>query len=307
MLGVRTVSGTSTSTTTTTKQVVSSSPLLPPIDAPQPVTSQSDKSLSEPPSTVTPPPQTAAVAAAAAVESVAPPHAPPHVPAPTTQLLPSEPNLEKYPIPTHVPFFAPEKVNFPNPVFKSNVRTNIVASSHSTTTTSTTTNGTLNGRNSKDKTMLLYTLIDKLNSATSSSTTTTTNADTFRKLTRLFKEVPIRRRWDQGGIEENGSETWAGAQGDAGNFVETVQAILPQLDNNTVALECIRQLAVTQTGLFRYYERKLDDQGKSLESQLMEKLLDIRCNDNPTVRLRVVLFFVFFSCLPYAILTVFWV
>ncbi|EPB92703.1 hypothetical protein HMPREF1544_00432 [Mucor circinelloides 1006PhL] len=281
LLDGRTVSGTSTSTTT--KQVVSSSPLLPPIDAPQPVTSQSDKSLSEPPSTVTPPPQTAAVAA---VESVAPPHAPPHVPAPTTQLLPSEPNLEKYPMPTHVPFFAPEKVNFPNPVFKSNVRANIVASSHSTTTTSTTTNGTLNGRNSKDKTMLLYTLIDKLNSATSSSTTTTTtttNADTFRKLTRLFKEVPIRRRWDQGGIEESGSETWAGAQGDAGNFVETVQAILPQLDNNIVALECIRQLAVTQTGLFRYYERKLDDQGKSLESQLMEKLLDIRCNDNPTI------------------------
>lgn len=282
-MDVRTASGTSTSTTTT-KQVVSSSPLLPPIDAPQPVISQSEKSLSEPPSTVTPPLllQTASAAAESVAPSPAPPAstaAPPHVPAPTAQLLPSEPNLETYPIPTHVPFFAPEKVNFPNPVFRSNVRTNIVAASQSTTTTSTTTNGTSNGRNIKDKTTLLYTLIDKLNSATSTST----NADTFRKLTRLFKEVPIRRRWDQGGIEETGSETWAGALGDAGNFVETVKATLPHLDNNTVALECIRQLAVTQTGLFRYYERKLDDQGKSLESQLMEKLLDIRCNDNPTV------------------------
>ncbi|KAF1807513.1 clasp N terminal-domain-containing protein [Mucor lusitanicus] len=291
ILDGRTVSGTSTSTKTT-KQVVSSSPLLPPIDAPQPVTSQSEKSSSEPPppSTVTPLPQSGSeyVAPSPPAPTAAAPTSaaatPPHVPAPTTQLLPSEPNLETYPLPTHVPFFAPEKVNFPNPVFRSNVRANIVAASQSTTTTSTTTNGTSNARHLKDKTTLLYTLIDKLNSATLvPPATTTAHADTFRKLTRLFKEVPIRRRWDQGGIEETGSETWAGALGDAGNFVETVQAILPHLDNNIVALECIRQLAVTQTGLFRYYERKLDDQGKSLESQLMEKLLDIRCNDNPTI------------------------
>ena len=59
-------------------------------------------------------------------------------------------------------------------------------------------------------------------------------------------------------------------------------------------MECIRQLAVTQTGLFRYYERKLDERGKSLESQLMETLLDIRCNDNPTVS-----FFFFFFFFKY--------
>lgn len=181
----------------------------------------------------------------------------------------------------HVPFFAPEKVNFPNPVFKHNVRTNIAM----TTTASTTTNGTSPAaRNLKDKTILLYALIDKL------KTSSVDHQNTFRKLSRLFKDVPIRRRWDQGGIEENGSETWAGAQGDAGNFVETVQAILPHLVDNDKhilsALECVRQLAITQAGLFRFYERKVDDQGRTLESQLMEKLLLIRSNENPTVSLK---------------------
>lgn len=153
----------------------------------------------------------------------------------------------------------------------------MVTSNGSTTTAS-------NSRNLKDKTVLLYALIDKLKLSSSD------HHQTFRKLIRLCKEVPIRRRWDQGGIEENGSETWAGAQGDAGNFVELVQAIIYFLNHNddnekylNVCLECIRQLAVTQAGLFRFYERKVDDKGMTLESQLMEKLLLIRSNENPTV------------------------
>lgn len=183
------------------------------------------------------------------------------------------PNVEKYPIPVYVSFFAPEKVNYPNPVFQQNART--VSLNGSTTT---------NGRNLKDKTILLYALIDKLKQSSSD------HHNTFRKLIRLFKDVPIRRRWDQGGIEESGSETWAGSNGDAGNFVELVQSILYYLDNCdnderylTVALECIRQLAVTQVGLFRFYETKVDKKGMTLESQLMEKLLQIRSNENPTV------------------------
>lgn len=189
----------------------------------------------------------------------------------------STPNTDKYPVPAHVAFFAPEKVNFPNPVFKHNQRT-LTASQSSSTSTTTATN-----RNPKDKAVLLYSLIDKLKLKSSSD-----HQGTFRKLTRLVKEVPIRRRWDQGGIDESGSETWAGAQGDAGNFVETVQVILPLLSDTKlvlVALECLRQLAVTQAGLFRYYERKVDERGMTLESQLMEKLLEIRSNDSPTVRL----------------------
>ncbi|CEP12161.1 hypothetical protein [Parasitella parasitica] len=257
ILDVRTATGTSTSTTTTTtKQAVSSSPRLPLVEGmPNPAT-HSEKAI--PPTAAASTSTSTSTATAKAITAAA-------AAAQPAQLLPSEPDLEKYPLPRHVPFFAPEKVNFPNPIFRSNLRTNIVTSSQSSTTSS------LGNQNAY-----------KLNSPAPTSTTTT-NADTFRKLTRLFKEVPIRRRWDQGGIEESGSETWAGAQGDAGNFVEVVQAILPHLNNNTVALECIRQLAVTQTGLFRYFERKLDDQGRSLESQLMEKLLEIRCNDNPTI------------------------
>lgn len=187
----------------------------------------------------------------------------------------SIPNLEKYPVPIYVSFFAPEKVNYPSPVFKHNARTAV-------TTNGSTTTG---GRNLKDKTVLLYALIDKLKQPSPDY------HQTFRKLIRLFKEVPVRRRWDQGGIEENGSETWAGSNGDAGNFVELVQSILYFLQHDqserylTVTLECIRQLAVNQVGLFRFYERKVDVNGQTLESQLMEKLLQIRSNENPTVKL----------------------
>lgn len=191
-------------------------------------------------------------------------------------LTPSSPNPEKYPTPKFVPFFAPEKVNYPDPVFQNNERSIVVTSNGSSTTA--------NNRNLKDKTTLLYALIDKLKLSASDP------HQTFRKLIRLCKEVPIRRRWDQGGIEESGSETWAGAKGDAGNFVELVQAIIFFLDheqNNekylAVSLECIRQLAVTQAGLFRFYERKVNTKGMTLESQLMERLLLIRSNENPTI------------------------
>ncbi len=128
-------------------------------------------------------------------------------------------------------------------------------------------------------------LIDKLKS---SSIQPSDNVNTFRKLTGLLKEVPIRRRWDQGGSEENGNETWAGANGDGGNFVELVQSILLHLDTPTdkrtiSALECTRQLAMTQSGLFKFFERKSNDKGMTVESLLTEKLLELRSNENPTV------------------------
>ncbi|OBZ80341.1 hypothetical protein A0J61_11610, partial [Choanephora cucurbitarum] len=188
----------------------------------------------------------------------------------------SYPNPDKYPVPQFVPFYLPERVNFPHPVFKQNVRS-------LQSTLSTTTSQHAN-RNVKDKAVQLYGLIDKLKSPASSIE----HQNTFRKMTRLFKEVPIRRIWNQGGIEESGSETWAGAQNDAGNFVETIQAVLPFLDGDNeksslTAIECIRQLAVTQAGLFRFFERKVDEQGRTLESQLLEKLLKMRSSRNPTI------------------------
>ncbi|KAI7899135.1 uncharacterized protein BX663DRAFT_522413 [Cokeromyces recurvatus] len=108
-------------------------------------------------------------------------------------------------------------------------------------------------------------------------------------MNRIFREVPIRRRWDQGGAEEIGGETWAGdSRKDAGNFVETVQVILPYIGQERVtvlALECIRQLAVTQAGLFRFYERQVNEDGASLESRLLEKLLKVRISSNSTIRM----------------------
>ncbi|KAI8366943.1 clasp N terminal-domain-containing protein [Choanephora cucurbitarum] len=196
-------------------------------------------------------------------------------PTETTQSSPrlekSYPNPDKYPVPQSVPFYRPERVNFPHPVFKQNIRS--LQSTHQP------------ANRAKDKAVQLYGLIDKLKSPASS----VEHQNTFRKMTRLFKEVPIRRIWNQGGIEESGSETWAGAQNDAGNFVETVQAVLPFLDGDNeksslTAIECIRQLAVTQAGLFRFFERKVDDEeGRTLESQLLEKLLKMRSSRNPTI------------------------
>ncbi|KAI8996900.1 clasp N terminal-domain-containing protein [Pilobolus umbonatus] len=185
-----------------------------------------------------------------------------HVTPPTLvdepSILASVPNPVKYPLPLHVPFFCPEKVISFNPIFDQ-------------------PNRSQSARHVKDKTAVLYSLLDKLNQA---------DVSVYRKLIRLFKEVPIRRRWDQGGSEESGGGTWAGGNGDGSNFVETIQLLIFHLDKtkHTIPLlECIRQLAVTQPGLFRFYERKLDRKGRTLESQLMEKLLEIRSSDNPTV------------------------
>ncbi|KAI9477955.1 MAG: clasp N terminal-domain-containing protein [Benjaminiella poitrasii] len=178
----------------------------------------------------------------------------------------SEPNLERYPPPQHVPFFAPKKVTFWNRIFKENVR---------------------NETGAKDKTAFLYSLMDTIEQDP---------INVFRKMNRLFREVPIRRRWDQGGAEEVGSETWVGggrSMNDAGNFVELVQrAILPYLNGKmeeervtVLGLECLRQLAVTQAGLFRFYERQVDESGASLESKILEPLLEIRSSMNSTLRM----------------------
>ncbi|KAI9244500.1 clasp N terminal-domain-containing protein [Sporodiniella umbellata] len=191
-------------------------------------------------------------------------------PPPVAQLQISEPNLEKYPVPQYVPFFSPEKVNYPCAVFQSNIRSNAA---------------TVSVRSGKDKAGMLYALVDKLKSLSSN---TADNVNCFKKLTRLLKEVPIRRRWDQGGSEESGNETWSGGQGDGGNFVEVVQAILLYLNQpvgkHTVsALECTRQLAITQSGLFKVFERKSNEQGMTVESLLSEKLLELKSNQNNTI------------------------
>ncbi|RCI04236.1 suppressor of tub2 mutation [Rhizopus stolonifer] len=195
---------------------------------------------------------------------------PPTAAAAAAQLQISEPNQEKYPVPEHVPFFYPARVNYPCVVFQSNIRSNAA---------------TVSVRVGKDKTAILYTLIDKLKLL---STNTADNVSTFRKLTRLLKEVPIKRRWDQGGSEENGNETWAGGQGDGGNFVELVQGIMLHLNQPTSkstvsALECIRQLAITQSGLFKVFERKSNDKGMTVESMLTERLLELKANENHTI------------------------
>ncbi|KAI7883956.1 hypothetical protein K492DRAFT_205010 [Lichtheimia hyalospora FSU 10163] len=174
---------------------------------------------------------------------------------------------------THVPYFAPKQVDDPLPVFADNKRSeaNVAAA----------------GRGGKDKTATLYAMVDKLKSASADN-------GTFRKLVRLAREASIIQPWDQGGANEAYSEVWAGADNNGGNFVELMQGILIYLGagndhgcNKTVSmitvLDLIRQLLVTQVGLFKYYERKVDAQGMSLEARLTERLLVVRANDDPSV------------------------
>ncbi|CAO3698068.1 unnamed protein product [Rhizopus stolonifer] len=176
----------------------------------------------------------------------------------------SEPNPEKYPEPKCVPFFYPEKVTYPCAIFQSNTRSNTT------------------GVSVRNKTVLLYALIDKLKPLS------VDNVSTLSKLTRLLKEMPIRRRWDQGGSEEIGSETWAGGNGDGGNFVELVQSLLPYLDQpvnkwTLAALDCTCHLAAAQSGLLKFFERKSNDRGMTLESQLIERLLELKSHPHPSV------------------------
>ncbi|KAI8136876.1 clasp N terminal-domain-containing protein [Fennellomyces sp. T-0311] len=171
---------------------------------------------------------------------------------------------------SNVPYFAPKEVNDPLAVFKENKRTD------------TTMPTMINGRGGRDKTATIYALVDKLKSNSADNAA-------FRKLARIAREASIIQPWDQGGSNEASSELWAGANQDGGNFVELIQGVLLYLDlsNNSVSisvvLELVRQLAVTQTGLFKYYERKVDDQGMSLEARLIERLLLVRADNDPTV------------------------
>lgn len=187
----------------------------------------------------------------------------------------------------HVPYFAPKTIDQSKvlKVFEKNER-------------SETKGG------NKDKTSLLYQYMDKLKQLpTSSSSLTSYYATTFRKLMKLSKDTPIQKKWDQGGNEEEpGNEVWASANKDGGNFVELIQILLDhfltinhqQNDNNNndddqigillLALDLVKQLALTQTGLLRYYEMKLDTLGRCLESRLIENLLEKRSHPDPMVR-----------------------
>ena len=176
---------------------------------------------------------------------------------------------------SHVPFFAPEEVVTPLKVFEKNLRTDISAQQQMS-----------NGRGGRDKTATIYSSVDKLKSMTADSAV-------FRKLARISREASIIQPWDQGGANEASSELWAGADQDGGNFVEVIQGVLVYLDpiNNDngklvsmpAVLELVRQLAVTQTGLFKHYERKVDQHGMTLEARLIECLLAVRASNDATV------------------------
>ncbi|KAI9498131.1 clasp N terminal-domain-containing protein [Zychaea mexicana] len=175
---------------------------------------------------------------------------------------------------SHVPFFAPEDVINALPVFKENKRTD------------TSVQTAANGRGGRDKTATIYATLDKVKSMTADNAA-------FRKLARISREASIIQPWDQGGANEASSELWAGANQDGGNFVEVVQGVLLYLDpgNNgngklvsmPTVLELVRQLAVTQTGLFKYYERKVDQEGMTLEARLVERLLAVRASNEATI------------------------
>ncbi|KAI9279561.1 clasp N terminal-domain-containing protein [Sporodiniella umbellata] len=188
---------------------------------------------------------------------------------PTRQSTPtlsvSEPDPHHYPSPDHVDFFRPAKVHAPCAVFQANRRTPPQTG--------------LSVR--KDKAVLLYALIDQLKAKEQIH-------PTFHKLTRLLRDTPIRRRWDQGGSEETGSDTWAGALADGGNFVELVQTLLPYLQSpiepwTLPALECTCQMAIAQSGLLKFFERKSNRYGSTLESQLIERLLELRSHTQPSI------------------------
>ncbi|KAI8096355.1 clasp N terminal-domain-containing protein [Halteromyces radiatus] len=209
----------------------------------------------------------------------------PVTPDPTTTSLPNEgqedqskkggENDSNDSMPTHVPYFAPSVIsNDVLPVFDNNHRSE---------------------GNAKDKSALLYQLIDKLKQHLESTGNDTAQSQhhqhiaIFRKLMRLSKESPIQKKWDQGGNSEQGADVWASAQKDGGNFVELMQVVLRILTSPSFqcctlfVLDLIRQLAMAQTGLMRFYEMKFDRHGMTLEARLVEQLLEKRADPDPTI------------------------
>ncbi|KAI9310814.1 clasp N terminal-domain-containing protein [Dichotomocladium elegans] len=182
----------------------------------------------------------------------------------TKQVQQQQPKRTFGPI-SHVPYFSPREVIDALPVFTHNTRTE-----------------TTTARVGKDKTMMLYALVDKLVSGPADNAT-------FRKLVRLAREASIIQPWDQGGSNEAYSELWAGSENNGGNFVELIQAMYLYLVTDKpaaitlAALELVRQLLVTQVGLFKYYERKVDDHGMSIEAHLVEHLLEVRALEDASI------------------------
>jgi hypothetical protein len=88
---------------------------------------------------------------------------------------------------------------------------------------------------------------------------------------------------------------WASASKDGGNFVELIQVIINMLSLpkfrccTLLILDLVRQLAMAQTGLMRFYEMKMDRHGMTLESQLFEQLLKKRGSIDPTVTTMIVM------------------
>ncbi|CAO3600104.1 unnamed protein product [Absidia cylindrospora] len=210
----------------------------------------------------------------------------PLIPAPTStaSLVSERQNSQPNSIPAarpHIPYYSPnpQQQQAPTPwleVFEANQRSD----------------GT------RDKAAPLYQMIDKLQHYGQQSlgggvsATHQQHGTVFRKLMRISKESPIQKKWDQGGLNEQpGCEVWASAKNDGGNYVELMQVILQHLAAAEPGLACcslalldlVRQLAMAQTGLMRFYEMKLDRHGMTLESRLLEQLLIKRGNLDPTI------------------------
>ncbi|KAI8072433.1 clasp N terminal-domain-containing protein [Gongronella butleri] len=139
----------------------------------------------------------------------------------------------------------------------------------------------------KGRANTLYQTLDKWVQVKDASQHEHEHVSLIKKLMRLSKESPIQKRWDQGGADEQHADLWESGNKDGGNFVELMQTLLDQVaackSCRYLQLELAQQLVTAQSGLLRYYERKLDEQGRSLESRLIEQAICRRADPDPTI------------------------
>ncbi|ORX44434.1 hypothetical protein DM01DRAFT_1182139 [Hesseltinella vesiculosa] len=133
-----------------------------------------------------------------------------------------------------------------------------------------------------------YQALDKWADAKASEYHQKVHVPTVKKFMCFSKEAPVQKKWDQGGDDEPpGSVLWESGQKDGGNFVELMQCILDQFDHCEPCwqslLELSQQLVTEQSGLLRFYERRVNDKGKTLESQLIEQVLSKRASEDSTI------------------------